>query len=146
MKLILILCTLFFSGIAFAQWQDAFSTKINSHLLIGGKKCMGGEVSGTSGRLCKKDRWLINIDRADQGPTFISLLRKVDIITPTTIAFYEILPKDRIAPHHRMLLRKFWVRFDLNGEPKVIKKPRFHSTLKLPISISSDGDSVHAPF
>lgn len=143
MKLILILCTLFISATSFAQWQDAFSTQVNPHLMIGGKKCMGGEVSGTSGRLCKKGRWLINIDRADQGPTFISILRKVDVITPTTLAFYEILPKERIAPHHKMLLRRFWVRFDLNGEPKVIRKPRFLSNLKLPTSISSDGSSVH---
>ncbi len=143
MKLILILCTLFISTTSFAQWQDAFATKVNSHLLIGGKKCMGGEVSGASGRLCKKDSWLINIDRADQGPTFISILRRVDVISPTTLAFYEILPKDRIDPHHKMLLRKFWVRFDLNGEPKVIKKPKFLSNLKLPTSISSDGSSVH---
>ncbi len=104
---------------------------------------MGGEVSGTSGRLCKKDRWLINIDRVDRGPTFISLLRRVDVISPTTIAFFEILPKDGIPPHQRMLLKRFWVRFDLNGEPKVIRKPRFLSSLKLPTSISSDGSSEH---
>lgn len=143
MKLILILCTLILSTTSFAQWQDAFSTRINPHLTIGGKKCMGGEVSGTSGRLCKKDKWLIDIDRTDHGPSFISILRRVDVISPTTLAFYEILPKDRIAPNHRMLLRRFWVRFDLNGEAKVIKKPRSLSNLKLPTSISSDGSSVH---
>lgn len=146
MKMFLILSSLLFSGMSYAQWQDAFSTKINPHLLIAGKKCMGGEVSGTSGRLCKMDKWLVNIDRADQGQSFISVLRKVDVISPTTIAFYEILPREKIAPNHKMLLRKFWVRFDMNGEAKVIKKPRFHSNLKLPTSISSDGGSVHTPF
>ena len=80
MKLIFILSTLFFSGLSFAQWQDSFSTKLNPYLLIAGKKCLGGEVSETTQRLCKKDYWLINIDRTVQGQTFISHLKRVNIM------------------------------------------------------------------
>lgn len=146
MKLVFFLGTLFFSCLSFAQWQDSFSTKLNPHLLIAGKKCLGGEVSETTQRLCKKDSWLINIDRSVQSQTFISHLKKVDIITPTTVAFYEIKPKDRIPFSHQMLMKRYWVRFDLNGEVLVMKKPIFHSSLKFPTSISSDGSFVHTPF
>jgi hypothetical protein len=146
MKLIFILCTLFFSGLSFGQWQDSFSTKLNPYLLIAGKKCLGGEVSETTQRLCKKDYWLINIDRTVQGQTFISHLKRVNIMTPTTVALYEIKPKDRIPFSYQMLMRRYWVRFDLNGEALVMKKPIFQSSPKLPTSISSDGSFVHTPF
>lgn len=146
MKLILFLCTLFFSGVSFGQWQDSFSTKLNPHLLIAGKKCLGGEVSETTQRLCPKDSWLINIDRKVPGQTFISHLKRADIITPTTVVFYEIKPQDKIPFSHQMLAKQYWVRFDLNGEALVLKKPIFRSNPKLPTSISSDGSFVHTPF
>lgn len=43
MKLILILGALFISTSTFAQWQDAFSTQVNQHLIIGGKNVWVGK-------------------------------------------------------------------------------------------------------
>jgi hypothetical protein len=139
---------------AFAQWNASFSTRVSAELAISGKRCIGGEPSGVSSKNCSKGEWLLTFDDinhcGDNGACteafvfpFIAALERVEIVSPKTIAFYKIKPKEKISLHDRMELSKYWVKFDLNGETGVIRKPIFRTSTKLPVSITSDGREVH---
>ena len=69
----------------------------------------------------------------------IGELKKADIITPTTIAFFDIRQNDRVTLRQRMLLQHYWVRFDLNSDPLVQKRPVLDELQKLPTSFTSNG-------
>lgn len=123
MKCIIAGIVIFVSFSSYAQWDDSFSSQVNSRLKISGSKCVGGEPSGVSHRICEAGQWRIVLNEGGRiKAPFISFLRRADIVTPSTIVFYDIIPRDRVTLRQRVLLRKYWVRFDLNGEPLVMKK------------------------
>jgi hypothetical protein len=154
MKAIITLGLYVLSVSAFAQWNASFSTRLSADLEISGKRCFGGEPSGVSRKNCSIGEWLLTLDdinhcgengactEAFVFPFIVDLVR-VEIVSPKTIAFYKIQPKDRISLHDRMELSKYWVKFDLNGETGVMRKPIFQISKKLPTSITSDGREVH---
>lgn len=129
-KLILIFCLIMSS--AYAQWDESFATQINSQLSISGQKCKGDESSGVGHRICEAGQWLITLDNinhcSEDGctelfvPAFIAKLKRVNIITPTTIAFFEMIPKDRVSYQQRQILSRYWVQFNLNGAPVVLRR------------------------
>lgn len=132
MKHVLALLFFLLSASAFGQWDNFFGTRLNPRLAISGARCEGGEPSGVSLRLCRRGQWLITLDDVNrcqnnscteaQVLPFIAKLRRVPIITPTTISFYEIIPRDTISSSRRRVLSRYWVRFDLNEAPVVIRK------------------------
>jgi hypothetical protein len=111
-----------------------FSSRLGPRLLIAGEKCQGGEASGVSRRRCTSLEWLITLDDAnicapDGGcteigvPPFIGHLRRAPVVTPTTIAFYEIVPNDLVSLPRRKLLRNYWVRSYLNAAMEFVPRP-----------------------
>lgn len=126
------LLSLLVSGLAHGQWDDSFSTRLNPDLLISGVRCHGGELSGRSLRVCREGQWLITLDsenhcdedvctEAEVLP-FIAKLKQDGVITPPTLALYEIVPKDFVTGNQRRILGRHWVKFDLNSMPLVMRR------------------------
>lgn len=119
-----------------------FNTRLNSDLLISGKECRGGEFSGVSHKNCLQGQWLLTVDDINHCSPhgacteafvfpFIAELIKMKSSSNNEVSYYRIRPKDRITVSERATLFMYWVRFDLNGEATVVKRP-------LLFSISSD--------
>ncbi len=105
--------------------EDSFSTRLNSELLISGNRC--------DGENCPEGKWLVIVDNVntcspDGACTEIGVnpieaeLRKVDVTSPTTLSFYNIIPDDSASDEQQNILEDHWVRFDLNGDPVVLEK------------------------
>lgn len=135
MKLFILSLTLI-SFSAFAQWSSSFSTQINNKLSISGRVCSGGERAlGLKNTICDKGQWLVTVDNmnvcSDEGmcteiavPSFVAELERADVITITTAAFYNIVPADRVAKDIGAILKKYWVKDNLNGRATVVKKTK----------------------
>jgi hypothetical protein len=154
MKVIIMLGLSLLTVSAFAQWNATFSTRVSADLMISGKRCLGGEPSGVSSKNCLSGQWLLTYDdinhcRENGACTeafvfpFIVELERVEIVSPKTVSFYKIKPKDRISLRDRVELAKYWVKFDLNGETGVIKKSKIRISKDHPKFITSDGRKVN---
>lgn len=132
MKSFLVLIILSFSNLALAQWDNYFETRLDPRLAIAGKKCEGGELSGVSDKVCEIGQWIIlmdDINECDESSCtdfsvvpFIAKLNKVNPVAQRVYAFYEIIPQDVMTSPRRKVVGRYWVRFDLNGEPIVLRR------------------------
>ena len=116
-----------------------FSQRLSSDLAIYGERCTEGENfeiqtrNGLRNMSCGKNQWVIFIDNINscdpQGscteigvfPIFAKLVR-ADVISASTISFWDIIPVTRIHSPLSDLLKDYWVKFDLNGPTEVLKK------------------------
>jgi hypothetical protein len=135
MKLFLLSFVLISSS-AFAQWSSSFNTKIHNKLSISGRLCKGGERGfGLDEIICEKNQWLVTVDNmnvcSDEGmcteiavPPFVAELERANVITITTMAFYDIVPANPVSKDLQKILQTYWVKDNLNGRASVVKKSR----------------------
>lgn len=115
MKIFLASIFLFATQMAFAQLNDSFRAVTPSREIMSGVKCKGGEQSGVSERWCKTGQWLITLN----SEPFIVKLKRVNTRTPSTMAYFEIIPKDFVTSNTRKKLGRYWVKFEVYGEPGI---------------------------
>ena len=119
MKLLLVLLFTICTS-AFAQSADYFNTQVNDELRITGSHCRGGGRWTT--RTCTDGEWYITLTFKDAGSTmFLGALDRADVVSASTLSFYNIRPLTPVSEATLELVNKYWVRFDLNGDPKVLK-------------------------
>ena len=100
-----------FSSFCFANHKnDSFSTRLHDRLVIAAIKCQGNETTASIDQemwadyTCADDEWLMVVDNINQCDDNISCM---DI---------------PVSAEVRWILRRYWVRFDLNGVGEVILK------------------------
>ena len=105
---------------AFAQSSDYFNTQVSDELRITGSHCRGGGRFST--RTCTDGEWYLTLSFTDNGQTmFLAALDRADVISAATYSYYTIRPITPVSEATQDLINQYWVRFDLNGEPRVFK-------------------------
>jgi hypothetical protein len=120
-------------------WDSSFSTRLSGELLISGQRCKGGETTQViiSGREilipCPAGKWLVIVDNFNRcspeglctevavSPV-VTDLRKSSRPSASTLAFYNFIPRSPLSTAQALIMKKHWVRFNLNGEPLVLEK------------------------
>lgn len=116
------------------QAQD-FSTRLSDKLLIAGTKCNGNETTEYGGQTynCKLGEWLITIDNVNsctpQGACtevgiipIVGELDLADIVSIPELSYFKIDAKTPVTSEQQTILNNVYVRFNTNGETKVINR------------------------
>lgn len=132
MKLFFLSFTLFATS-AFAQWNSQFHTQIHEQLSVSGVICRGGETVYGSEKECLKGEWLVTVDNLNlcsrdgictqiHVSPFIAKLQKADVISITTISFYDVIPLTPITEDVALVLETYWMRDHFNGKAMMVRK------------------------
>lgn len=129
-----------FSSFCFANHKnDSFSTRLHDRLAIAAIKCQGNETTASIDQemwadyTCADDEWLMVVDNINQCDDNISCtdipvmpiivkLKRVFSDTIEMTNYYQIISRIPVSAEVRWILRRYWVRFDLNGVGEVILK------------------------
>ncbi len=121
------------------RWDTSFSTRLSGQLLISGQRCLGGEttqvmIEGQEIIIhCPTGKWLVVVDNINRcspegqctevavSPV-VTALRKSNHPTASTLAFYNFIPRSPLSVAQAVIMKRHWVRFNLNGEPLVLEK------------------------
>lgn len=114
---------------------DDFSTRLNSTLLVGGRRCLGNETTEINGQvfLCQSDQWLITVDNINTcdesgtctqvpSPSFIGKLEKISE-SDEDFNFWNIISIAGASPLQLQLLAHVSVRAlsDGNSSEAILK-------------------------
>lgn len=114
------LLLLVLSPLAFAQDSDYFNSQVSEELSVTGSECGGGGRFST--RTCTGGEWYVTLNHKSLGSLmFLATLDRVQVMSPSTISFYNISPITPVSAETLDFVRTHWVRFDLSGETKVLR-------------------------
>lgn len=124
---------LILSGILMASYSgescaSSFNTRLSNELLISGRGCIAEDAE-----TCPEGLWLVIVDNLNRcSPEghcteiavdpVVTELKQTDVVSASTLAFYDMIPLGPISDEQAQIMSKHWVRFDLNGDAIVLEK------------------------